>query len=210
MSGDDDSVTLSEIEHFTYCTRQWALISTEGIWRENVPTVRGSIAHNRVDLTSVRVERGRRVLRGLTVWSDRHGLYGRADVVELAADGALVPVEYKSGSSAGLPARLQLAAQAVCLEEMFAREVMEGTLWLGKSRKRVTVPIDETLRNQLMATIAEIRTTRALGILPAARFDKRCRECSLLDDCLPQFVENRHRLDTIHGMLFSPRGGPGA
>lgn len=65
--GDDDVVTLSEIEHWAYCTRQWALISTERLWTDNGSTVRGTLAHERADDISVRNERGRKVLRGLTV-----------------------------------------------------------------------------------------------------------------------------------------------
>lgn len=207
MNEEDDVVTLSEIEHFAYCSRQWALITMERTWNDNLSTVRGSLAHERVDAPSVRAERGRRVLRGLTVWSDRHGLFGRADVVEIPSAGAPVPVEYKSGSAAAMPARLQLAAQAVCLEEMFDCAVPEGVLWLGRARRRVSVPIGEQLRAELLQVVDQIRAARRSLGLPRARFDRRCRDCSLINECLPQLVEDWRGMATIHGMLFTARGG---
>ena len=207
---EQDEVTLSEIEHFSFCERQWALIFSERIWADDVATVRGSIAHERVDRISERSERGRQVLRALTVWSDRLGLFGRADVVEMDSDGTPYPVEYKSGRVAGRGARLQLAGQALCPEEMFGRHVPEGSIWLGGTRRRVVVEIDERLREQTIAVAEAIRSTRTSSILPAGVFDHRCRQCSLHDECLPQLVQDRRRVATMHGMLFSERGGGSA
>jgi len=205
---DDDVVTLSEIEHFAYCERQWALISTELRWSDNLLTVRGSIAHRRVDQPSGHTERSDRVFRGLTVWSDRHGLYGRADVVEMPPGGAPLPIEYKRGAS--YPAKLQLAAQALCLEEMFGYAVPEGALWLERTRRRVRVEIDSELRHRLMSLLTSVRAARRSSRLPAASYDRRCPNCSLINECLPQLVSDRRRVSTIHGMLFSRRGGSSA
>lgn len=204
---DDDQVTISEIEHFSFCDRQWALIFGERVWADNVVTVRGTIAHERVDAASERSERGRTVLRALEIWSDRHDLVGRADVVEIQPNGVPYPVEYKSGRMFGLAARLQLAAQALCLEEMFDRSVSEGAIWLGGTRQRVPVNIDNELREQVLAVAKAIRIARTGPGLPPAVYDRRCQQCSLCDECLPQLVQDRRRAATINGMLFTDRGG---
>ncbi|MGH9268260.1 MAG: CRISPR-associated protein Cas4, partial [Acidimicrobiales bacterium] len=86
-------VAISAIEHYAYCPRQCALIHADGVWADNVHTVRGSRGHRRVDEGRGRVERGRRVLRGVPLWSAQLGLSGRADVVELTTEGDVVPVE---------------------------------------------------------------------------------------------------------------------
>ncbi|MDA8037889.1 MAG: CRISPR-associated protein Cas4 [Actinomycetota bacterium] len=208
---DEDIVTLSEVEHFAYCERQWALISIERKWSDNLMTVQGASSHRRVDEPSVRVEHGDRVLRGLTVWSDRYGLYGRADIVELPAAGSPRPVEYKRGGSKGLAAaRLQLTAQALCLEEMLTCAIPEGVLWLDRARRRVTVPIDADLRHGLLPLLASLREARKSAYLPAASYDRRCPSCSLINECLPQLVSDRRRVSTIHAMLFAARGVSGA
>ncbi len=206
MDDPEDVVLLSEIEHFAYCSRQWALISLERTWCENASTMRGSLAHERVDLPATRQERGMRVLRGLTVWSDRDGLFGRADVVEFDTAGLPMPIEHKSGKRFLVPARLQLAGQALCLEEMFHRPVALGAIWLGGRRKRINVPIDDTLRSDLRLVLEDIRLSRTASRLPAAAFDARCADCSLIDDCLPQLVSDQRGLAISVGMLFSRLG----
>ena len=58
-------VPISAIEHFVYCPRQCALIHCDGVWNDNVHTVRGVRAHRRVDSGAHRHERGRNVLRAI-------------------------------------------------------------------------------------------------------------------------------------------------
>ena len=65
-----------------------------------------------------------RTLRALPVWNDALALTGVCDVVEVYADGRIIPVEHKSGDyHPGGPADVQLAGQAVCLEEMFKTRI---------------------------------------------------------------------------------------
>ena len=42
-------VTLSALEHWSYCPRQCALIAIEQVWDENQFTIRGTVAHEKVD-----------------------------------------------------------------------------------------------------------------------------------------------------------------
>lgn len=182
-----EPVLISALEHWRYCPRQCGLIHLEGVWDENVFTIRGTGLHERADTPMARVERGRRVERALPIWSVAHGLQGRADVVEFGRDGTPAPVETKSGkASDGIAERVQLCAQALCLEEMFGRAVPEGFVFYAASAKRVAVALDEGLREETLATVAAVRAMLGGERLPAARYDRRCRNCSLLDACLPQ------------------------
>ena len=116
---DADLVMISALQHYSYCPRQCGLIHLDQAWDENLYTLRGRRVHEQVDVPGGETAYGREIERGLPLWSDRLGLIGKADVVEFR-DGVPMPVEYKHG-----PRRqsrhdeLQLAAQAVCLEEMF-------------------------------------------------------------------------------------------
>ena len=177
-------IPISAIEHFVYCPRQCALIHCDGVWSDNAHTVRGTRAHRRVDSGKHRTERGRRVLRGIPLWSESLGLSGRADVVELDGD-AVHPVEYKSGVRHGTAADLQLCAQALCLEEMLGVAVPSGSVWYGGPRRRVRVEFTGGLRDQAVAAINAIREQLLAGKLPVAANDERCSECQLLHHCLP-------------------------
>jgi CRISPR-associated exonuclease Cas4 len=93
---------------------------------------------------------------------------------------------------------------------MFGSAVPFGALWLGRSRRKVTVAIDSELRRRLIDLLASVREARSTRGLPTALYDRRCANCSLINECLPQLVSDKRRVSTMHGMLFAPRGGSGA
>ena len=191
MSADDAAIPLSALQHWCYCPRQCALIHIEQAFAENLFTLRGQAVHKRVDEPGVEVRAGLRIERALPVWSERLGLIGKADVVEFEPDGTPYPVEYKHGTrrKAGFIAacdELQLAAQALCLEEMTGRPVTEGALFYASSKRRRIVAITPALRAGVEQAVAGVRTLLAEGRLPPPVNDERCRACSLVDLCQPQ------------------------
>lgn len=184
-------VQISAIEHHEYCARQCALIHVDGVWAENAHTVSGTRAHRRVDSGDHRSERGRLVLRAIPLWSEVHGLTGRADAVEVLSGSIVQPVEYKSGTRHGLAADLQLCAQAMCLEEMLGVPVAEGFVWYGGTRRRHRVQVNESLREQTLDAVAQIRHAIATGELPVAVDDRRCNACQVRHHCLPELTSGR-------------------
>ena len=177
-------VLISALEHYEYCARQCALIHGDGVWIDNAHTVRGTRSHRRVDSGEHRRERGVLTLRSIPLWSEALGLSGRADVVEVS-DGAVYPVEHKSGVRHGRAADMQVCAQAMCLEEMLEVDIPRGFVWYGGPRRRQTVTFGESLRHAVRASIAAIRSQTLSGELPAAPADSRCLECQLEPHCLP-------------------------
>ncbi len=139
------------------------------------------------------MERGRRVLRGIPLWSESLGLSGRADVVEMDGD-EIRPVEYKSGVRHGIAADLQLCAQAMCLEEMLGVVIPSGIVWYGGPRRRVEVEFNVGLRDQVLFAIGAIREQLLTGELPVAANDERCSECQLLHHCLPGITNAAHKV----------------
>jgi CRISPR-associated exonuclease Cas4 len=207
----DDPVPLSALQHWCYCPRQCGLIHLEQAFDDNLHTLRGQAVHAKVDQPGVESAKGLRIERALPVWNDALGLIGKADVVEFAPDGSAYPVEYKHGSrdkAADIAAcdDLQLAAQALCLEEMTGRPVPEGAIFYATSKRRRVVPIDATLRAAVSATAQAIRAMLASERLPAPLTPtlaaKRCRHCSLHERCQPELAG----VDTavVNVELFDP------
>ena len=152
---DLDPLPLSALQHWAYCPRQCGLIHLEQAFDDNLHTLRGQAVHSTVDKPGVEVRAGLRVERALPLWSDALGLIGKADVVEFEPDGTPYPVEYKHGSrnkAADIAAcdDVQLAAQALCLEEMTGRAVCEGAIYYASSKRRRVVSIGEALRAQVL------------------------------------------------------------
>jgi CRISPR-associated exonuclease Cas4 len=196
-------VPISAIEHYSYCPRQCALIHIEQTYEENVFTLRGRLAHERVHSGPDTVDDHARTLRGVPLWSDRLRLRGKADVVELRLAGPY-PVEYKVGRRQGVHADLQLCAQALCLEEMLGVPVRRGAIFSHAERRRHEVVFDEQLRAHTVAVVEAIRAMLRAQELPAAPNDARCRHCSLAGACLPSVVAERARVRGLLGALFRP------
>ncbi|GAA2341200.1 CRISPR-associated protein Cas4 [Dactylosporangium salmoneum] len=194
-------VPLSALEHVAYCQRQTALIHVEGVWSENVETVRGDLSHTAVDLPGIQRRRGLTTIRSLPVWSEIHGLRGICDVVEFEHHTA-TPVEYKVGRyQPGGPAELQLGGQALCLIEA-GFDVPTGYIYSVAERRRHPVPITADLLDAVISATAAVRALLAAATLPAARNDTRCRKCSLRDDCLPELTDGRRQVTPD---LLTPR-----
>lgn len=196
-------MSISAIEHHSYCPRQCALIHVEQAFEENIFTTRGRLSHERVLGEQTSSAGGVRVLRGIPLWSDRLGLRGKADVVEVRREG-LYPVEYKVGRRRAIHADLQLCAQALCLEEMTGASVMKGAIFQWETRQRHEVALDETLRQRTVAVVEAIRQALASQRLPDAPNDARCPRCSLVEACMPNVIAARARLRGLQGALFHP------
>lgn len=199
MDGPDDYLAMSGIQHFTFCRRQWALISIEQQWSENLRTAEGRLEHDRCHNDSLTEHRGQLLItRGMRVISHRLKLTGNCDVVEFRADPAGIalqntegrwqpmPVEYKHGHAKETDAdRLQLCAQAMALEEMLVCEIPQGALYYVETRHREIVPLTEELRRKTQKMAEEMQQYFARGYTPKVRPGKHCNACSLKELCLP-------------------------
>ena len=202
-----DPIPLSALQHWAYCPRQCALIHVEQVFEENIFTQRGQALHKRVDDPGFELRDGLRIERALPLFCDRLGLVGKADVVEFLPDGTPYPVEYKHGSRhkrADIAAcdDLQLVAQALCLEEMFSKPVLEGALYYASSRRRRVVALDAGLRAKAEATIAAVRALLQSGEMPPALNDDHCRSCSLRDLCQPEALASKPEREAVRHSLF--------
>lgn len=146
---EDDYLMISGIQHFKFCRRQWALIHIEQQWEENVHTAVGELMHKKVhDPYLAEKRKGVLITRALPVSSKSMGVSGECDVVEFhrCEDGiklhghrdlySIYPIEYKKGKPKVTEEdKLQLVAQAMCLEEMFSTEILEGAIFYGETRR---------------------------------------------------------------------------
>jgi CRISPR-associated exonuclease Cas4 len=191
MVADADLVALSALQHYLFCPRQCALIHVEQAWAENAATAEGRVAHERVHATEAETRRGVRTVTGMPLRSDRLGVAGIADLVELRRDGRgwrPYPVEHKRGRPKSHRAdEVQLCAQAMALEEMFDVAIAEGALFYGQPRRRTVVAFNGELRALTQEVADATRALLAAGRTPRMEYDKRrCDACSLLDLCRPR------------------------
>ena len=200
---EDDYLQLSGLQHFSFCRRQWALIHIEQVWAEDLRTTEGRLLHERAHDTSIRERRGNLItVRGVSISSPSLGISGKCDVLEYHADPKGIPlpdteglwrpypVEYKRGSPKEGPAdRLQLCAQAMCLEDMLCCDIPEGALFYGETRRRETVRFTEELRLLVKKSLAEMHELYRRGYTPKVKTSKACNACSLKAFCIPKLMK---------------------
>lgn len=201
-------IMISALQHYSYCPRQCALIHQEQTFTDNVFTVKGHLAHQRVDSGESGIEYGVKIERALPLFSEQHGLIGKADLVEFDEEGVPYPVEYKQGSrQKKAHDDVQLGAQALCLEEMTGQPVPEGAIYHHKSRRRRRVPITPALRQQVISLISEVRVLLESRVIPSPTDDPAlCSACSLRESCQPELVEKNQKIGAMRKSLFNPDG----
>lgn len=215
MYREEDFLQLSGIQHFAFCRRQWALSYIEMQWQENVRTAEGRILHEKAHDPLLKEKRGDLlIVRAMPVHSREMGVSGECDVVEFhkAPEGIslagreetyiAVPVEYKRG----IPKTddsdiLQVAAQAMCLEEMFSTEIPEGAIFYGETRRREQVEFTEELRGEVRSIFKEMHEYYKKNYTPKVKTTKACSSCSLKEICLPKLGKAGSVKSYVHRML---------
>jgi CRISPR-associated exonuclease Cas4 len=189
---EGDPIPLSALQHYLFCPRQCGLIHVEQLWSENRFTAEGRLLHEATAQAGVETRRGLRTVTAMPIASHRLRVSGVADVVEMHKDATghwrPFPVEYKRGKPKAHRAdEVQLCAQAMALEEMFAVAIAEGALFYGETRRRVTVTLGAELRALTGDVAAAARAIIGAGATPRAIYEKRkCGACSLIDLCRPK------------------------
>lgn len=191
MYSEDDLLMLSALQHLLFCPRQCALIHIEQQWAENRLTAEGRVLHERVHTAAKESRRTIKIEFDVPVRSLQLGVIGRADIVELHLqdDGSWLPfpVEYKRGRPKKDDSdRVQLCAQAICLEEMLDIEVPAGALYYGKKRRRVEIVFDQPLRRTTTKAADELHKLFNSGTTPPPKYSRGCESCSFQGTCLPK------------------------
>lgn len=216
---EEEHLALSGLQHFAFCPRQWALIHIECLWADNLLTAEGELQHTRAHDPAFDEKRGDRLtIRAMPIASATLGIRGVCDIVEFwnDADGVPIhgrkgkwkpiPVEYKHGSGAASHAdRLQLCAQAMCLEEMLCCNIPQGHLYYAAVKRRERVDLTEELRACVWEALREMHRLYERGYTPKVKKRPGCRSCSLREVCLPALAKTRSAEEYIKSALDACR-----
>ena len=204
---DDEMLMLSGIQHYMFCPRQWALIHIEQQWTDNRLTAEGELLHMHVDDPAYRQKNGNTItLRAVHIASNTLGLYGICDAIELLPsetnENAIThpkytgfwkpyPIEYKRGHhKPDERDEVQLAAQVICLEEMYGIHIQEAALYYNETRHREVIRINEPLRKLTYELSDAMHKTFDSGVTPKVVERRNCKSCSLMDICVPELTKS--------------------
>lgn len=220
MYSEDDMLMLSGIQHFRFCPRQWALIHIEQQWNDNRLTIEGQILHKHADDPFYRQKNGDIItLRSVNLASRELGLYGISDIIELFPSKVIentihhpdypghwkpVIVEYKHGKPKKNEIdEVQLAAQTMCLEEMYNIKIYYGVFYYAELRHRIKVDITDELRNIVRTCVIQMHEIFNTTSIPKAEYSRQCQRCSLIDICMPKSSAKNITVNTyLNNNLF--------
>lgn len=124
-----DYLPISMLNQVEYCPRRFWYMFLQGEMKVNAPVLDGQLRHERVHSRQVTALEDGLQTRRLYVFSERLRLVGYVDLLE-SQGGQVYPVEYKRGrAGVWLNDRVQLCAQALCLEERLGRPIDKGYIY---------------------------------------------------------------------------------
>jgi len=181
-----EDIPIAALNHYAYCPHRCWRMFCAGEFVDNHYTLEGTGLHDRVHSLGAGHRDETWQVRAIWLRSERYGLVGKADLIE-AENGEYYPVEYKRSAKGefGNDA-LQVCAQALCLEEMTGQPVTTGYVYYAQSHQRQAIALTPELRQQAIATIAQVQTLLTTGTMPPAVYTPRCKGCSLYAQCLPR------------------------
>lgn len=203
---DREYLPVSLLSQICYCPRRAGLLLNERLWSESADTAKGRAEHEHVHTERVE-KRGNLVkLFEYTVFSDQFAWTGKCDCIEASYDEkgcripaadfpvSLFPIEYKHGVVREEEEyKVQLCAQAICLEEMFHTSIPKGALFFISAHRRLEVAIDEPLRQRKKQLAEQLGSMRENLTIPGGEYSSKCRRCSLLELCMPKVQPSAQR-----------------
>lgn len=183
------------VNQFVYCPRLFHLEWVQSQFKSNDDVEQGLYVHRVVDTETGDLPDKQEAWAGrkaTSIWltSTRLGLTARLDVAEGAADGSVVPVDFKKGhpapdGEAWAGDRVQSLIQAVLLREA-GYVVQQAEIWYAEVRRRVVIVVDDDAVTDTVEILRRLWQVAASDQAPAPLVDSpKCPRCSLVGICLP-------------------------
>ena len=221
VGGDEPELLPARmLNEFTYCPRLFHLEWVQKEWADSADTLAGKHDHRRVDVEHGELPPSEELVgcegtaRSVQLEAPQAGIVAKLDLVEIGG-GEVVPVDYKHGKAPREEGqvwdadRIQVGAQALALIENGYR-CERAVLYYVSSRRRVSIPVDAALLDDVRATVVAARAAAADPIPPPPLRDSpKCPRCSLVGICLPDEV-NRLAVSPGDPPDETSNGAPGA
>jgi CRISPR-associated protein Cas1 len=183
---ETDPIPISMVAHQAFCPRR-AWLEAMGEQTDTAQVATGTAEHGRTDDPATSRSGS---LRGIDVRSDRLGISGRCDTLEVGGSGGLTVVEYKATpvrrkAEVTWPMKAQLALQGIALAEM-GHQVTGHAVYFTQHKTRVDVLLTPEDLASAEALVADARKTITSSTAPPPlEDDPRCTRCSHTAVCLP-------------------------
>lgn len=188
--GDPTLFTITDLKQYIYCPRIF-------YYHACLPDIRPITVKMQAGINAHEDEHKRSARRkmqltgigdaqreaNMSVQSSQLGLSGQIDEVIWLSDEA-IPVDYKLARKAGFHFKVQIAAYAMLLEDVYQVSVKRGLLYLIRARKTEEVEITRKLRKTVKQALSQMRQITEHEAMPAPTdWRQRCLECEFRRFC---------------------------
>lgn len=196
------------VNEFVYCPRLFHLEWVQSRFASNDDVEQGLYVHRVVDQPGGTIPNpddtdpellGGRTSRSVWLTSGQLRVSAKIDLVEVAEDGSVVPVDYKKGTPDrnGMPwpsDEVQSVLQALVLRDA-GYSVSTAEIWYAETRQRVVIPIDAVVESRTRQIVTDLWSVAGSDTAPPPLVDSpKCPRCSLVGICLPDEINAlRHR-----------------
>ncbi|MFN5746023.1 MAG: CRISPR-associated protein Cas4 [Methylococcaceae bacterium] len=196
-------IPIAALQHFLYCPRLCGLAYQAEANPENIMNRAESRPLMRSRIAGANREQALEIQTDIPLISERLGLIGTADEVELKTDGTIRPIQYLHGLRRNHEQdEIAIAAQMLCLEEMTGKTITEALLVHSTSRHRKAMSLTTELRSKVGMVTTQTRHLLQSGDLASPLADPaKCRTCSLLTHCQPEIFRARQLIERIAATL---------
>lgn len=196
-----ETVPARMVNEFVYCSRLFYLEWVQGRFATSDDVEEGLYVHRIVDEPAGdlpppedNLERfAGRTSRSFWLTSSTLGVSAKIDIVEVGADGKVIPVDYKKGSpdrhGRPWPAdETQSLLQALLLREAGYR-VDTAEIWYATTRRRITIAVKDARLASTREVLGQLWRTAASDTAPPPLVNSpKCPRCSLVGLCLPDEI----------------------
>ena len=99
----------------------------------------------------------------------------------------MYPIEYKHGIVRNeLEYHVQLCAQGMCLEEMYACHIEKGAIFYIDAHRRDEILLTDALREDVIRGTKALSQMAETQKIPTSQYSPKCKKCSLEGICMPK------------------------
>lgn len=192
---DDGYLTTVEVKRYAYCPRIVFITHVLHLEEAKTEAMQLGVEEHDASIVAPIVSRlkATKVLRNVTLVSERLGLVGRLDFLLLTRFGEYVPVEVKWSEAEGgwvkWDHKLQLTAYALLVEESFRTTVKRCFAYYLRDRRVMEVTLNDGLKRLTVKTISSIHEMIEKEVDPGVKVPvSKCRNCGYKAYCRPSIA----------------------
>ncbi len=184
-------LTVTDVVEYAFCPKFTYFINVLGLGQ--FEQKRGSVSagrklHNRHERSNLDYVpqgfKGKKII-ACKFFSEKYELSGKIDeAIDMENEIILIERKYSDNHKIYPALRIQLGLLSVLIEENMCKPVRKAIVIFNKTQRKVIhVIIDDSIRDESLAMLNDVKKIIKSEIMPESEFDNRCLNCCFRRIC---------------------------